>query len=159
MPYIIDGHNLIPKIPGLSLQDIDDEMQLIIMLQEYCRLQNKQIEVFFNNATPGGIRTRNFGRVTASFVRQEITADMAIEGKLKRLEKAAKNYVVVSSDHAVINAARVSQARVMSSQNFANMLASTLNNTEKESEKKSETTLTEEDINEWLNIFGLEGEE
>ena len=29
MPYIIDGHNLIPKIPGIDLQDLDDEQKLI----------------------------------------------------------------------------------------------------------------------------------
>ena len=27
MPYIIDGHNLIPKVSGLSLGDMDDEQQ------------------------------------------------------------------------------------------------------------------------------------
>ena len=31
MPYLIDGHNLIPKM-GLKLADLDDEMQLIELL-------------------------------------------------------------------------------------------------------------------------------
>ncbi|MBP1702274.1 MAG: hypothetical protein H6Q38_1381, partial [Chloroflexi bacterium] len=43
MPYIVDGHNLIPKIPGLSLRAIDDEMQLIELLQEFCRVQRKAL--------------------------------------------------------------------------------------------------------------------
>ena len=70
MPYIIDGHNLIPKIPGLSLQEMDDEQHLLEMLQEFCRRQRKQVEVFFDNAPPGGVRARNLGLVTARFVRQ-----------------------------------------------------------------------------------------
>jgi hypothetical protein len=34
MPYIVDGHNLIPKVPGLNLQDMEDELQLVELLQE-----------------------------------------------------------------------------------------------------------------------------
>ena len=33
MPTIIDGHNLIPKVRGLSLQRLDDELELIQKLQ------------------------------------------------------------------------------------------------------------------------------
>ena len=31
MPYIIDGHNLIPNVPGLDLNKIDDEIQLKLL--------------------------------------------------------------------------------------------------------------------------------
>ena len=31
---VIDGHNLIPKIPGLRLDDPDDEMKLIEKLTQ-----------------------------------------------------------------------------------------------------------------------------
>ena len=85
MPYIIDGHNLIPKIPGLSLQDLDDEIQLVKMLQEFCRINRKQVEVFFDNAPPGQPVARNYGSVVARFVREGGTADRAIHNKLKRL--------------------------------------------------------------------------
>jgi hypothetical protein len=44
MPYLIDGHNLIPKIPGMNLGDVDDETQLIEMLQEFCRRRRKQVK-------------------------------------------------------------------------------------------------------------------
>ena len=62
MPLIIDGHNLIPKIPGLSLQAIDDETQLVELLGEYCRLSRRQVEVFFDNAPPGVPRARSLDR-------------------------------------------------------------------------------------------------
>ena len=43
MPYLIDGHNLIPKL-GLRLDSLDDEEQLIPRLQEFCRLRRAQVE-------------------------------------------------------------------------------------------------------------------
>jgi hypothetical protein len=46
MPYLIDGHNLIAKIPTISLESIDDEMELVNLLQEFCQRRQKQVEVF-----------------------------------------------------------------------------------------------------------------
>ena len=65
MPYIIDGHNLIPKIPGINLGDIDDEVQLIKMLQDFCRLRRTRVEVYFDNAPPGEVQDKKHGQVSA----------------------------------------------------------------------------------------------
>ena len=46
MPYLIDGHNLIPRL-GLRLDSMDDEMELIAILQEFYRTERRQVEVFF----------------------------------------------------------------------------------------------------------------
>jgi hypothetical protein len=35
MPFLVDGHNLIPKLQGLTLEEIDDEVHLIELLQTY----------------------------------------------------------------------------------------------------------------------------
>jgi uncharacterized protein len=106
MPYIIDGHNLIPKLPGLELSDIDDESRLIELLQEFCRRQRKRVEVYFDNAPPVERRAQSFGAVTARFVRQGTTADAAIRARLARLGRSARNWTVVSSDQEVQAAAR-----------------------------------------------------
>ncbi len=82
MPYLIDGHNLIPKIPGLSLQALDDENHLIQLLQVFCRMQRKQVEVYFDNAPAGLATVQRFGQVTAHFVRRGSTADAAIRQRL-----------------------------------------------------------------------------
>ena len=132
MPYIIDGHNLIPKVPGLSLQEMDDEQQLLEMLQEFCRRQRKQVEVFFDNAPPGGVRARNLGSVTARFVRQGATADDAIRKRLGNLGRAARNWTVVSSDQAVQAEARAAQAQSMPSEAFARLLVQALDDTRSE---------------------------
>src|SRR4026207_107874 len=97
MPYLIDGHNLIPKL-GLRLDSMDDEMELIPFLQEFCRRERKQVDVYFDGAPPAQAGTRKLGAVTAHFVRLGTTADDAIRTRLKTLGKSAKNWVVVSSD-------------------------------------------------------------
>jgi predicted RNA-binding protein with PIN domain len=119
MTLLIDGHNLIPHIPGIDLSAPDDEGELLRLLQEYCRLRRKQVEVFFDRAPAGQAGSRRFGQVRATFVREGRTADEAIMDRLKQLGKRARNYSVVSSDRQVQQAARAAHARVVSSQDFA----------------------------------------
>lgn len=119
MALIIDGHNLIPHITGLSLADPDDEEQLVKVLQEYCRLRRMTAEVFFDRAPVGEAGERRYGQVRAYFVREGMTADDAIMARLKHLGKRARNYKVVSSDRQVQAAARAVHAVVVSSEAFA----------------------------------------
>jgi len=78
MSILIDGHNLIPHLPGINLSDIDDEEQLINWLQSYCRLRRRKVTVFFDQAPAGFSGERDYGAVKAYFVRQGSTADDAI---------------------------------------------------------------------------------
>jgi predicted RNA-binding protein with PIN domain len=154
MPYLIDGHNLIPKIPGLNLQALDDEEQLIKLLQEYCRRQRKQVEVFFDNAPPGGVRARNFGLVIARFVRQGSTADQAIRERLNRLGKLARNWTVVSSDLTVQAWARAAQARPLPSEAFARLLVNALDEQKVDQGENSQPSLNTDELDDWLTLFG-----
>jgi uncharacterized protein len=154
MPFLIDGHNLIPKIPGLNLQALDDEEQLIKLLQEYCRRQRKQVEVFFDNAPPGGVRARNFGLVIARFVRQGTTADQAIRERLTRLGRLARNWTVVSSDLTVQGWAKAAQARVMPSEDFARLLVNALDKQKVDQGESTESGLSKDELEEWLMLFG-----
>jgi len=154
MPYLVDGHNLIPKVPGLRLEEIDDEVQLIDLLQNYARLSRKVVEVYFDNAPPGQPRLRSYGGVTAHFVRQGQTADQAISARLKRLGSAARNWTVVSSDGQVQAAARAARARVLSSEAFAHQLLSTGDS--REEPTAAERSLSEDEVDEWMKLFGLD---
>ena len=80
MPYLIDGHNLIPRV-GLRLDSMDDEMELIGILQEFCKLEHRQVEVFFDGAPALHAGARKLGAVTAHFVRLGTTADNAIPSR------------------------------------------------------------------------------
>ena len=156
MPYLVDGHNLIPKIPGLSLRAMDDETQLISLLQEYCRRQRKQVEVFFDNAPQGSAGQRSFGAVIARFIRQGVTADAAIKDRLLRLGRSARNWSVVSSDNSVRIAARAAGAEVISSETFAGQLLAALEG--EESSGNSQTKLSDAELDEWLALFGHDKE-
>jgi len=154
MPYLIDGHNLIPKIQGLSLRAVDDEIHLVQLLQEYCRVQRKTVEVYFDNAPPGQSGTRRYGQVTAHFVRQGNSADLAIRQRLARLGKSAPNWTVVSSDGEVQSAARLARAQVTSAENFVQVLQQSLNKNANPEQSHREGALSAEEVEEWLKLFG-----
>ena len=147
MPYLIDGHNLIPKV-GLRLDSIDDEMELVSVLQEFCRIERRQVEVFFDGAPAPQAGTRRLGAVTAHFVRQGMTADDAIRNRLKRLGRSAKNWTVVSSDRQVQADAHSVHAEVISSDSFAGMLKHT-----RAKKPDGDKTLSPKEVEDWLKLF------
>ncbi len=150
MPYLIDGHNLIPNVAGLKLAMIDDEIGLIERLQTFCRRSGKRVEVYFDNAQPGHSGPRRFGRVTAHFVRQGSTADTAIRSRLRRLGRRASNWTVVSSDQAVQSAARAAGARLLPAESFARELGQLATDQGGENEQ----VVTADELDEWLRLFG-----
>lgn len=155
MPYLIDGHNLIPKA-GISLASPDDEMELVAALQEFARISRLEVEVFFDGAPPGEARSRRFGKVTAHFVPLGATADAAIKARLKKLAKAARTWVVVTSDRDVQLASRAAGARVVSSEEFSRALIGVRRRVgRRESERAGlgEDELSVEEIEEWLRLF------
>ncbi len=154
MPYLIDGHNLIPKIPNLSLESLDDEMELVVTLQEFCQRRQKQIEVFFDNAPAGQPRARNFGKVIARFIPSPHTADQAIHNKLIRLGASARNWTIVSSDHAVQAYARAARAQILSSEAFARLIRESLEVNPADTKKRTEPSMSEKEVDEWLHLFG-----
>lgn len=159
MPYLIDGHNLIPKISGLSLRAINDEEQLIEQLLEFCRRRRKQAEVFFDNNPSGQPRSQNFSLVIARYIRQGQIADDAIQARLVRLGKNARNWTVVSSDKVVQASARAAHAHYISSEIFAQQVEQALTDVPLDPGKQSEASLTNEEINDWLELFGGDSEE
>ena len=149
MPYLIDGHNLIPKL-GLRLDSVDDEMELIAILQEFCRREQRQVEVYFDGAPAGQAGTRKLGAVTAHFVRLGTTADDSIRNRLKRLGNGAKNWSVVSSDRQVQMEARAARAEVLSSEAFAAMLRQARASAPK---PEQEHKLSPKEVEDWLKLF------
>jgi predicted RNA-binding protein with PIN domain len=152
MKYIIDGHNLIGKMPDISLQQMDDEQELIKRLKRFCLESGKhRIEVYFDGAPPGSTNSMRDGPVTAYFVRSGSTADAAIEARLARLGKSAREWSVVSSDRRVLTAAKAAYMNTISSEQFAADISG------KDSHKPNEAPdpeITPEEVDEWLKKFG-----
>lgn len=155
MPYLIDGHNLIPYIPDLSLQDLDDEIQLVKLLQSFCQQTRKQVEVFFDKSSPGQRKIQIFGQVTARFVRENSSADQAIFQRLRQLGRQARNWTVVSSDRMVQLQAKALHAKVLPSDQFAHFLSDKINksNKYKHDDGLKEHIQSDAELQEWLELF------
>ncbi len=150
MPYLIDGHNLIPKL-GLRLDSLDDEMELIAIIQEFARLSRREAQVYFDGAPAGQARSKQFGTVKAHFIRVGNTADNAIKAHVKRLGRAARNWTVITSDRVIQNEARAAHATVISSEEFAAQLRRVQRDAARPAEQRE---LSSQEISEWLRLFG-----
>ena len=124
MPFLIDGHNLIPHVRGLSFAQPDDELTLLELLDGYFKGERKKAVVFFDKAAPGAEQNLQRGFVSAHFTRPPLNADKAIRNVIRELGRSAVNYTVVTSDLEVSDNARHLGAQVLSSAEFAQRLAS-----------------------------------
>ncbi len=149
---VIDGHNLIPKISGFRLEDLDDEIKLIGLLSDYCRLSQTQIELFFDGAPPGYRRETHQGPIHIHHIRIGLKADDAIIAFLRSAGKNARNILVVTSDHRVQVESRALHARVMSSEQFSQEIKKALSSPQAIQEER-EKHLTDTEVEEWEKIF------
>ena len=154
MPYLIDGHNLIPKV-GLRLDSPDDEMELVAILQEFARLKRQQVEVYFDGAPIDYDGSRKMGTIRAHFVKLGQTADNAIRARLNNMAKDARNWIVVSSDREVQSAARVVHAQFVSSEEFVKILRSAVSSAPKKN--TVDKSLSPAEVDEWLKVFREKG--
>ena len=150
MEWIIDGHNLIPHVRGLSLADLDDEQALIELLIQFCRLKHDRAVVFFDRAAPGHAGERRFGAVRAIFVPQVQTADSAIAAYLHKNGSRLRNDTLVSSDRQVQASGRPLHMQVLSSDDFSRKLQEALN---QPASPEAEKPLSEEEVRHWEELF------
>lgn len=152
MKWIVDGHNLIPHVPGMSLSDLDDEQMLIAWLSEYIRCSRDSIELYFDRAAPGQNGRLNRGRLTILFVPASRTADQAISDRLHQMGKQAADFTVVSSDHQVQANARECRAKVMNSAQFSQKVQQALGRQPGPGENQPHL-MSEDELNRWLETF------
>lgn len=153
MPFIVDGHNLIPNLSGVDLTDLDDEMQLVDRLHQFSQRVRTTIEVYFDHGPPGQARQQTFGFVVAFFVPEGQTADLAIKKRLASLGKEARNWTVISSDREVLRAAKFHQARARSASDFATLMAEKSKPEEEISDAKWDPELSAEEVEYWRRRF------
>ncbi len=153
MTLVIDGHNLVPRVPGLHLRDMDDETQLIQLVQQYCRLRRNSAELFFDGALPGMPGVKTGGLVHVHSVPKSMTADQAIINFLSARGKNARNFTLVSSDRRVQAEARSLGCAILSSDQFSAELVNTLSQIVEE-KKKQDKPLSPAEVEDWLTLFG-----
>jgi predicted RNA-binding protein with PIN domain len=155
MPLLIDGHNLIGRLPDLRLDDPDDEAKLVARLRAYCVHTGKRATVVFDRGLPGG-RSRELsdGRLEVVFAAAGHIADGILRERIHRA-RDPRGLVVVTSDRQVVAAAQARGARVMRSEEFAARLSAPrpVDGGEVNHEEK-DVHLSAEEVEEWLDLFG-----
>ncbi len=151
MHVLIDGHNLIGKLPDISLSDRDDETKLLRRIQQYRARTGRRVTVFFDSGMvykPGS--RRKVGGITIRYAPHGVTADTLIINQLRR-ERNPKEVLVVTSDRAIQRAARLARVEVVSSSAFAQTLSDIQSPPDS---TEPEPTLSPDEIENWLSIFG-----
>lgn len=153
MPYLIDGHNLIARLPDISLEDPDDEAKLVIKLRGFCAISGKRCTVIFDGGIPGGYSTMSNKSVKVIFASAFHTnADNLIKQRIDNIPDAS-NWTVVSSDNEVLDFARKHKMRARTSAEFAG----TLRRKPRKQDNRGESThvqVSTDEVDEWLDIFG-----
>lgn len=152
MSLLIDGHNLIAKLPDIHLGDPDDELHLIERLRRYQAHTGKRLLVLFDGGLPGGPEPDlSTSKVKVVFAPTGGSADALIIGRVRR-NRDPKGLTVVTSDHKIIAAVRQSGARVVRAEAFAAHLDAALAAAPTDS-PADDVVLGQAEIDEWLALF------
>lgn len=161
MHYLIDGHNLIAKLPDVSLDDPNDEVELILRLKGWAAASPKRkITVYFDGGLPGGGAHRlSSSAIKVLFAPEGKTADSLI---IKRI-RAVKNppeYCLVTSDQQIINVAQQRRMPHLLADAFATKMGDDQQkrHAPPPPQDTDDTPLSESEIAEWLELFGPEPE-
>jgi uncharacterized protein len=155
---IIDGHNLIPKVPGLHLKDAEDEAHLTEIIQEYCRLARRSAELFFDGAPAPQVNQRKHGLVRVHFVMIGSSADDAIIQYVRSHSKEKDSLTIVSSDHRIQNAVLGMGCVFISSEVFARNM-NTVFSSDKGVQQIKEKTPTASEVDEWMGLFNSDDQD
>jgi predicted RNA-binding protein with PIN domain len=145
---LIDGHNLIGRMPDLDLDDPDDEVKLVLRLRAYCSRARKRATVVFDSGLPGGPSdTLSGAGVKAVFASSGRSADGIL---LERIRGARnpRGLIVVTSDQRIVDAARARHMRAIRSEEFAQQLVLPSKDAD-----SADVQLSPEEVDDWLAIF------
>jgi predicted RNA-binding protein with PIN domain len=157
MSLLIDGHNLIGRgqLPGLHLDDPDDEAKLVIRLRTYCARTGKRVTVVFDHGLPGGPSWElSGGGVEAVFAPAGRTADGILRERVRRA-RDPRALTVVTSDRHVIAAVQARGARVIRAEEFA----AQLNPPPPAKDGVKDEQVSAAEVAEWLKLFAQRAKE
>ncbi|MBK8902613.1 MAG: NYN domain-containing protein [Anaerolineaceae bacterium] len=157
MHYLIDGHNLIAKLPDIDLSDPDDEIQLVLKLRQWTAASTKRVvTVYFDGGMPGGHNVNlSNAQVKVIFVSEGKTADSLLIARINRVPNPPE-YRLVTSDQQIISAADKRKMKHIRSEKFAMRLGR-----DREERFLPGPTITDDDpvisdaeVAQWLDLFG-----
>lgn len=162
MHYLIDGHNLIARTPGLSLADPDDEAKLTALLRRWAAADpRRKVTVIFDAGLPAGeARHLSSGSVKAVFAPNNSSADAVLMRRIEALGNPAE-HVIVSSDGAIMAAAARRRVAVQRSEAFATAMLNDRHFGGREqtpAARPDAPAMSPDELQEWLALFGPEPE-
>ncbi len=153
--YIIDGYNLLHEILPLkkllSHDAVAAREQLIDMIARLTMKRKLRCTIVFDGAKPhaGNFPASNTPiHVVHAF---PVSADEKIREMIEK-SKSRTSLVIVSSDHEILNFARVCSCTTHTSKYFKQMLFEEPDH----GEEKEQVSLSKAQVKEWLKIFGEE---
>jgi predicted RNA-binding protein with PIN domain len=158
MPYLIDGHNVIAQMSGISLDDPNDEAKLVILLRQYTASVGKRVHVVFDGGIPGGSSPLSTSRVQVYFASADSSADNVLRTLIRNTTNPS-GWIVVSSDRAIVEVARHQGMRAWRSERFAQRLEQMqAAQIQEENDAyvpptKTDPQLSKDEVEEWLDIF------
>jgi len=148
MPILIDGHNLIGRLPDLHLDDPEDEAKLVARLRGYAARTRKRVTVVFDQGLPGGHSLAlSGGGVEVVFASAGHAADGILRERIRHA-RDLRGLTVVTSDQRIVVAAEARGAQVVSSEEFAARLGAP-----GPAPVGRDVQLSVEEVEEWLRVF------
>ena len=153
LQLLIDGHNLIGQMPGLSLADFDDEEKLVAALRRFAARRRARIVVVFDSGLPGGLsRELSRGGVETVFAGSHTNADKVLIERIRAL-KRPQEWALVSSDRAIQAEAERRRVRVIEAAEFARALSASKPAAKAARTGPDDKPEREEDVSTWLEVF------
>lgn len=164
MHYIIDGHNLIGKMPDISLKDPNDEVKLTLRIKSWvAESKKRQVTLFFDGGSQGShVNRLSSKNMKVIFAPAGKTADSLIICHIRKL-KNPRAYTLVTSDQEIIRSAKSLRIRSLLSEEFISRMGFVFKEQsekvakpkkEVQSDKPEDPKISEADIQEWLDLFG-----
>lgn len=162
MRYLIDGHNLIGKIQDISLDDPNDEVELILRLKSWAAASAKRkVTVYFDGGLPGGVAHRlSTSDIKVIFAPEGKTADSLLIKRIRKIQNSPE-YTLITSDQQIIAAAQKKRLPHLRSEAFAAQMSQ---DKQKRSapplpqSEKDDPRLSQSEVVKWLELFGPEPE-
>lgn len=116
---LIDGHNLIGRLPDISLSDPDDEQRLLAKLEAALAGTSGRVLVVFDPGPTPPVDAPPYrgGRIEVTFARPPDRADDVIMGVI-RSDPNPKHITVVTADREILACARRRRCRIIKPDRF-----------------------------------------
>ena len=167
MHYLIDGHNLIGRMPDIGLEDPNDEVELVLRLRSWsARSRGRRVTVIFDRGLPGGKDNGlSTSKVQVVFASSGHSADSLLIKRIKTV-KNPREMTLVTSDSHILRIARERRLPVLKAEDFALKLSPLARTAGEQDLEKNlavngleiDPKLSDIEVDMWLDLFDSQDE-